>query len=189
MLEALTRKPWLVFKYARQLAELQADMHIRQVPNLPSQTERLVHKITRAEKLPEDVRQAALKAVNKYSVEDKLCHGDFHPGNILLSSRGPVIIDWVDASRGSPVMDVARSSLLFGGGKLPASIPRARLLNLIQHPLYRIYLRRYFQFNIIDRHQLDQYIPIAAAARIDENIYFDEVRLLSIARRVISSGG
>jgi uncharacterized protein (TIGR02172 family) len=187
MLEVLTQKPWLVTGYARQLAELQADMHTRSVPELPTQQEILIRKITQADRLSEDVRQAALKALEKFPEEDKLCHGDFHPGNILMTRRGPVIIDWIDATRGSPVMDVARSSLLFGGGKPPASIPRARLLNIIQHPLYRIYLRRYLQLNRVDRHQLDQYIPIAAAARIDENIYFDEDRLLLIAQRVISS--
>jgi uncharacterized protein (TIGR02172 family) len=185
MLEVLMRKPWMVPKYARQLAELQAEMHTRQVPELPSQNEMLVHKITQAERLPEDVRQAALSAVNKFPVEDKLCHGDFHPGNILLTRRGPVIIDWIDASRGSPVMDVARSSLLFGGGRIPSSIPRAWLVNLFQKPLYNTYLRRYFQLNPLDRQQLDRYIPVAAAARIDENIYFDETRLLAIAQSVL----
>ncbi|NJD59100.1 MAG: hypothetical protein FIA98_06850 [Anaerolineae bacterium] len=117
--------------------------------------------------------------------ENQLCHGDFHPGNILLTRRGPVIIDWIDASRGSPLMDVARSSLLFGGGRLPSGFHGAQLLNIIQRPFYQIYLRRYFQLNPIEGKQLEVYIPVAAAARMDEGIYFDEDRLLALARQLV----
>jgi hypothetical protein len=35
-----------------------------------------------------------------------------HPANILMSSRGPVIVDWFDAAVGSADADLARSSLL-----------------------------------------------------------------------------
>src|SRR4030042_5391802 len=63
MLQALTRQPWKLRYFARQLAELQVDMHQCQVPELPSLSERLTRKIARAEKLPEPVRQAALKTL------------------------------------------------------------------------------------------------------------------------------
>ena len=43
---------------------------------------------------------------------DRLCHGDFHPMNILGDASQPVIIDWPDARRGDPAADVCRSYLL-----------------------------------------------------------------------------
>ena len=43
---------------------------------------------------------------------DRLCHGDFHPMNILGEASQPVIIDWLDARRGDPAADVCRSYLL-----------------------------------------------------------------------------
>ncbi|TMA37195.1 MAG: aminoglycoside phosphotransferase family protein, partial [Deltaproteobacteria bacterium] len=36
---------------------------------------------------------------------DQLCHGDMHPGNIMLSRRGPMVIDWTNARRGHPAAD------------------------------------------------------------------------------------
>ena len=45
--------------------------------------------------------------------------------------------------------------------------------------------RRYFQLNPIDQQQLERWIPVVAAARLDEHIYFDEDRLLSIAQTLI----
>ncbi len=130
------------------------------------------------------MRQAALKALETLPEDDKLCHGDFHPGNILLTTHGPVIIDWIDASRGCPILDVARSSLLFGRGRIPSSIPGAWLLRILQYRLYLIYRSRYFQLNPDDQTQLERWIPVAAAARLDEHIYFDEDRLLSIAQTI-----
>ncbi len=185
MLQALTKTPWKFPHYARQLAELQVDMHTRQLPELPSLGERLTRKINQADKLTEEVRRAALKELEQLPEDDKLCHGDFHPGNILLTSHGPVIIDWIDASRGRPVLDVARSSLLFGGGPIPPGTPAAWLLNLLQRWFYLIYKRHYFKLNPADRQQLSKWIPVVAAARLDENITMDESRLLSIAQTLI----
>lgn len=185
MLEALTRRPWMYHKFALQLAELQAKMHTRQLPELPSQCERLRRKITYAEKLPEEVRSAALKAWKRIPEDDKLCHGDFHPGNILLSQRGAVIIDWIDAARGSPLLDVARSTLIFGGIHLPPNFPGRRPLNLILGRFYQAYRERYFELNELDPKELERWLPVVAAARLDENIYFDEERLLSIAKRLV----
>jgi uncharacterized protein (TIGR02172 family) len=185
MLQALTRQPWRLRAMALQLAKLQADMHQRRVPELPSLSERLAHKIKRAEKLPENVRQAALKALETLSEDDILCHGDFHPGNILLTAQGPVIIDWIDASRGSPVLDVARSSLLFGRSRIPSSIPGAWLLRILQYWFHLIYQRRYFHLNSIDQKQLEKWMPVVAAGRLDEHIDYDEDRLLSIAQTLI----
>jgi Phosphotransferase enzyme family len=34
-------------------------------------------------------------------------HGDFHPGNVLLSANGPVLIDWSDAMVGAQAWDLA----------------------------------------------------------------------------------
>jgi len=36
-----------------------------------------------------------------------LLHCDLHPANVLLSSRGPVVIDWPNAAAGDPAFDVA----------------------------------------------------------------------------------
>jgi Ser/Thr protein kinase RdoA (MazF antagonist) len=187
MLDALRQNPETYLGYAHQLAELQAEMHSRAVPELPDQGERLRRKITGTEKLPEEVRAAALKALEGMLEDDKLCHGDFHPGNILLSPHGPVIIDWIDASRGSPTLDVARSTLLFGGVHLPADFPGAESLNLILDKFYQAYIERYFKLRELDPEELERWLPVVAAARLDENIYYDEDRLLSIAQQLVKS--
>ena len=36
-----------------------------------------------------------------------LLHRDLHPGNVILSSDGPVVVDWTNAGAGEPAFDVA----------------------------------------------------------------------------------
>jgi len=43
---------------------------------------------------------------------DRLCHGDFHPINVLGDLAQPLVIDWLDAARGAPAADACRSYLL-----------------------------------------------------------------------------
>jgi aminoglycoside phosphotransferase (APT) family kinase protein len=38
---------------------------------------------------------------------ERLLHLDLHPDNVLLSERGPVVIDWTNARAGDPSLDVA----------------------------------------------------------------------------------
>jgi uncharacterized protein (TIGR02172 family) len=185
MLQALAERPWKFVMFARQLAGLQAAMHKIQVPEMLLQRDRLASKVRRASILPENLRQAALEALDQLPQDDKLCHGDFHPGNILLAGRGPVIIDWLDASKGNPLMDVARSTLLFGGGPIPPGTPGAPMIRLLRRWFYLSYIRRYGELCPFDRKQLSKWIPVAAAARLDENITMDEGRLLSIAQTLM----
>jgi uncharacterized protein (TIGR02172 family) len=185
MLEVILCKPWHYRHLARQLAELQAEMHQLNMPDLPSQCDTLEHKIRKARPLPEKDRQAALDALGSLPDPGKLCHGDFHPGNILLTQHGAVIIDWIDASSGSPLMDVARSTLLFGGGPLPAGIVRAGMVGFVRRLFYRVYLDRYCQLHPLDKTELAHWLPVAAAARLSENIPGDEQRLLSIAQNLM----
>jgi uncharacterized protein (TIGR02172 family) len=183
MLQTILQKPWRFVAYARKLAELQAEIHKIKLPELPSQKDRLEIKIRRTAILPENVRQAALQALQKVPDQDWLCHGDFHPGNVLIGERGPVIIDWLDGSHGSPVMDVARSSLLFGGGPLPEGTPW--VVRVLQGRYYQLYLARYRQLHPFDRKEMAEWVPVAAAARLFENIRYDEKRLLSLANRLV----
>ncbi len=43
---------------------------------------------------------------------DRILHLDLHPENIMLTARGPVVIDWRNATEGPPDLDVALSALI-----------------------------------------------------------------------------
>nr|WP_239645990.1 phosphotransferase [Nocardiopsis valliformis] len=39
-------------------------------------------------------------------------HMDLHPGNVVLTPRGPVVIDWTNARDGAPDLDLDLTALL-----------------------------------------------------------------------------
>ncbi|QKW20896.1 phosphotransferase [Kitasatospora sp. NA04385] len=43
---------------------------------------------------------------------DRVLHLDLHPENVLLTARGPVVIDWATAAEGDPGLDVAMSAVV-----------------------------------------------------------------------------
>ena len=71
------------------------------VPLLPRLKDKMDAKIARSE-YPETVKydlQTRLQGLPKHY---KLCHGDFCPGNVIVTSEGvPYIIDWAHATQGN----------------------------------------------------------------------------------------
>jgi len=166
----LAKHPWRLVSYARTWTELHAEMHARPIQaDLPSLRRRLEHKIRDAKPLPENLRAAALKALEAMPDGDRLCHGDFHPGNIMLSQPEPVIIDWIDATIGSPLADVARTSILVQG-MIEVEPQFSRFQRFGLRLMHVVYLRRYFQLRPDGFDEYRRWLPIVAAARLNENV-------------------
>ena len=163
--------------HGRHLARLHADILAVTPPiTLPRQADRLRCKLRRAGArfdLDTGPGLAALMAsVPPSTAGLRLCHGDFHPGNVILSPGGPVTIDWFDAARGHPVCDIARTSLLLGAGlddtshvqHLPGHHPA--LLRLV----HDAYLDEVCGLLGLDPEAVVRWRRIEAAARLAEGV-------------------
>jgi uncharacterized protein (TIGR02172 family) len=170
MWDALARKPWRMFHFARRTAELHVDLHGVVAPtSLPDQKRRLQRKIELARALPEGLRQRALDVLDELPLGDRICHGDFHPGNILLTGRGEVVIDWIDVTRGNPLADLARSSILALGAASTAQVPQAALRANLRL-FHTLYLWHYFHLHAGGYAEYQRWLPVVAAARLSEDI-------------------
>ena len=58
-------------------------------------------------------RLHALPARLSTDPADRILHLDLHPLNVMLTSRGPVVIDWRNATEGPADFDVAMTALIF----------------------------------------------------------------------------
>lgn len=105
MLDELGRRPWRAAHLGRQLADL--------------------HLALRAVPAPDGLRGSGTTLV----------HGDLHPGNVLMSADGPVIIDWGGASAGAPDEDAAEMWLL-------AEVAEVDDLSPLMRPVVGIVRRR-----------------------------------------------
>lgn len=182
MLERLASRPWAVVGMARLLAELHAAMHGRRAPDLPSLRQRLASKIREAEPLPAELKQRALAALERLPDDDALCHGDFHPDNVLLTPGGPVIIDWPDATHGHPLADVARTQLLMQAPGLPPGTARRWLLQALRELFHAVYLRHYLKLRPASRRQLVAWQLPVAAARLSEDIPQEREWVLALVK-------
>jgi uncharacterized protein (TIGR02172 family) len=183
----LLSRPWLIGRWARQFAEVHVAMHARVAPELPSQRQQLEWKIHAAAPLTPDLRDSALAALARLPTGDVVCHGDFHPGNVLLSVRGPVVIDWENVTHGHPLADVARTSLLLRMGYLHVP-PRHRLLIRAGSALFHgLYVRWYARLAHIMWQALSAWRLPVAAARLEEDIREEQAQLVALVAAIGSS--
>ena len=170
MLTLLTSRPWLLIKLSRLLAELQSQLHERTVASLPPLNEHLQGRIASSEHLTADMKAAAISVLEKLPGGGAVCHGDFHPDNVIMSERGPMIIDWNLACAGNPLSDVARTSLLLTLGEVPGFMARRRLIEAFRGLAHRLYLKRYMKLNVNVGDELKAWELPVAAARLSEDI-------------------
>jgi uncharacterized protein (TIGR02172 family) len=167
LLQLVERKPWKLFYAARLLAELHAQVHQHTAPStLPTQRSQLERWLANARDFTPSERRAAEASLAQLPDGEILCHGDMHPANILLSSRGPIIIDWSTATRGHTPADVARTCILFESAGLPPGSPlyMRTLLALSRRLLYRTYIRRYLALSNTPLPAITKFLPIQRAA-------------------------
>jgi aminoglycoside phosphotransferase (APT) family kinase protein len=161
MADAILRRLWTLPRAARTLADLHDQLHAISGPSW----------------LPQSRDGGA-----------RLVHLDLHPLNIILEpERGPVVIDWANASRGDGLTDVAVTYVLLTCPRMPGS----PLLNAAARPLRRVlagqFTKRYRGADLDER--------IAAAAVVkaeDPNMRPEEIvamhRLADRMRRRKAAG-
>jgi streptomycin 6-kinase len=138
MLADLRRRPWTLRAHARGLAGLHRRLHEIEAP-------------------------PGFAAAGE---GDRLLHLDLHPENVILSPRGPVVVDWANAQRGEPALDVAMVWVI---GATSGGLPG------------RVFLRPFLsQF---DRDEIRRALPQAAERRIADVNVTDRER--EAARRLV----
>ena len=188
--EAIEKAPHRLLRYGKALGRLHAEIHSRTVAEgLPSQHERLERKLMAARSLSEPLRNAALRVLRDLPRGAALCHGDFHPGNVLLSPRGPVLIDWVDATAGNPLGDVARTIVLIRYAGLPRRGLQKWGAGLLRSVFLRAYLSAYSRRSLLRRGELCRWLPVVAAARLSEDIEGERERIVPYVMAALSVRG
>ena len=188
----LGSRPWTLAREGTTLGRIHAELHATIVPaEHPSLHELIRFRIEHSGLVPADIADAALTALDGLPGGDVLCHGDFHPGNVLVTPAGPVVIDWTNATRGPAVADVARTNLMLAVGELPPGSPAlvSALASVGRGVLRRVYLRGYKRAAPLDAASAARWEPVRAADRLGEGIEGERPALLAIARRGLGLAG
>ena len=166
-------RPDAVPMYLEEMARLHLQIHAHAAPQFASLKTKLTRDIDTATLIDDRKRSALLGGLAGMPDGDRLCHGDFHPLNVLGEAAEPVVIDWPDARRGDPGADVCRSYLL---------------LHLHAEEWAEPYVEAYCRAGALSREEIAGWLPYVAAARLTENIAGEADRLLAILRHRGGSG-
>jgi aminoglycoside phosphotransferase (APT) family kinase protein len=160
--DAAQADPARLAVYLEAMVRLHLEIHALPALHFRSLRDRLAVNIGRAAALGPARQRRLAEALAGLPDGDRLCHGDFHPFNIIGPPGAALVIDWLDATSGPPAADVCRSYVL-----LTPHLPE----------LAERYVDAYAEAAAMPIAQIMAWLPVTAAARIAEDVP-DEVDVL-----------
>jgi len=112
-----------------------------------------------------------------------VCHGDFHPDNILMSEWGPIAIDWMNGGAGDPAADVARTFFLLAHANVPEHMPNRAEITVLRQRFLALYLEDYCSITGVSMSDVEAWTPVILAARFGESVPEEHARLTALLER------
>lgn len=193
MLALLTARPWKILELGRMLAELHVSIHQNTAGGLPSQRAHLEQLITRA-KIPDAQRDLALARLGNLPDGTAICHGDYHPDNVLidgvrLDQDRATIIDWSTACIGNPVADFVLTSLLLqlGAPSPGMGLPTRIAMRVGRALFYRTYAGRYRRLSNLSPQDVQPWLLPVAVARLGDDVTAERDQLIALINQAIDT--
>ena len=112
--EKMQAEPQRFGEYLEQFVDLQIEINGYTCTQLNRQFDKYTRMINSLDQINATTRYNLLERLDGLKKGTAVCHGDFNPGNIIVSPDGrKFIIDWAHATQGSPASDAAMTYLLF----------------------------------------------------------------------------
>lgn len=144
----------------QEMATLHRNIHERDAP----EDFRSVRQVLRTDihygPASDQVQEAVVAHLDTLPDGDRLLHGDYHIGNIMLAADGMRVIDWAKGARGVPAADVVRTEMLMRFGLGPSDF----LTNLWRDWAARVYIGHYLRMVGVDEAELKVWRPVVAIA-------------------------
>ncbi len=185
MLKLIEEKPWKLMHFAREMAKLHNNIHNCHIDKLPPQNKRLETAILESADIFGDKTEKIITYLSNLPESNRVCHGDFHPDNILVSAKEATVIDWFNAYSGNPLSDVARTCLIIRSPFMPQGTPAIiiKFSKIIKHMIYSVYLKEYIKLASVNVKDVNAWILPMAAARLRDKIPGEKKWLLDIIDR------
>jgi len=149
---------------AEHMSKLHKSILLNSVSNVPDYKQFLKYHILNAPSANLMGQEGVLAVLNKLKDGDTLCHGDFHPGNILLSNGQTMVIDFMNVCHGDFLYDVARTVFLVEYTPVPAGTEDKVMVMGLKKTLADLYLNK---MNTT-REMIQDYLSVIIAARVSE---------------------
>jgi aminoglycoside phosphotransferase (APT) family kinase protein len=155
------------------MAELHARMHRSDsTGKLPLQKEIIAGAVRDSAALLGERAKRICEYLRAMPEGRSICHGDFHPDNIIVSGQSIGIIDWMNAYAGDPLGDAARTCLLMSSPYITPDIPvsMAPVVAEVKRVLLDNYREQYLRMTGAQPDELKAWMLPVSAARLRENV-------------------
>jgi len=171
---AASGRPWGIPELMVQLGVAQAELHRLGSPptdahpgEVPGKWLWLAQRLAEsgdAGELAASLRKIELVRGRLEVADPVVCHGDFHPLNVLAAPGGSAlhVIDWTNAGVGDRHGDISWTLLWFEIAAFAAPRPAARvLMRVLRRRLARAYLNGYRRVLPVDRERVRLWRPVS----------------------------
>lgn len=147
---------------ADYMSKLHKEIIQNEIHDVPDYKDFLRHHIPSS--LSVDKRNKLLQMIDSLADGNMLCHGDFHPGNILMSEGRIYVIDFMNVCHGNYLYDIARTVFLVEYTPVPLEAPNRDIIIQSKRALADQYL---IHMNVT-REMIEDYLTVIIAVRKGE---------------------
>ena len=148
-------------KNKKEMIKLQCMIYAVDAGGLPKLSDYIAKEIKSTPYLTEHIKEKSIDLLYRLDTgKTNLCHGDFHPGNIIYDGEKYWVIDWEEPSRGDPAADACMTYFYEK--------------RFSQSGWSEIYLDLFCEESKIKREDVLAWLPVIAAYQV--NIDDDEQR-------------
>ncbi|MEI8199797.1 MAG: aminoglycoside phosphotransferase family protein [Eubacteriales bacterium] len=187
MLRRIMRKLWTYASAGRKLARLQLSFQKEVDFPLISVSAALKRNINYISEITAEEKAYLNQYIDSLPDGNCLCHFDFHPGNVLVQDDKYIVIDWMTASKGNPLADAARTSVLL---RFAETTMKPAILNLIitkiRMAIHNEYMKEYISAANVRKEDIEAWeLPIMAARLLEWIPPNEKAKLLKMVQTKI----
>lgn len=134
------------------------------IEGIPSYKDFLKFHISKAPSINLKQQKEVFVDIDLLPDGDTLCHGDFHPGNIIISNGRVITIDFMNICKGNLLYDIARTVFLLEYTPVPVEAGNWEELLNFKKVLADLYLKQMK----VSRDMIQNYLTIIILARKGE---------------------
>lgn len=149
---------------AEILAQLHKEILQNTISDVPHYKDFLQHNLERVSFESSEEKDEIFAMLQDLPDGDILCHGDFCPGNVIITPEKPIVIDFMNICAGDYFYDVARTVYLIQYTPVPPVPGEVKALLKLKEDLANAYLK----CMNVTREQISKYLPVIIASRAGE---------------------
>jgi len=193
LLTIIGQKPWLVFHSGRLTGEIHARINAARAPaSLPAVRDVVNRGLARLAPSEPTLAEWVGRILAHLPDGEALCHGDFHPGQLVSSGDRYAAFDWTGAKRGDPLFDYARTRVLLSMGEPPPGTPLTLrfLAKIGRRVLISSYVRSYERHTAerVDEARVRRWEIVNLAVRVLDEVPGERTRLLQRLQKEFARG-